>query len=466
MRKAGLWLVGVMVAGISLSGCASAARSISKEIISQMGEDKDRKNDSDKGEDSGAKDSDKEELEPGKEHSDTFADGVPGDGEDLGKDSQDGTSGSFSGSYDQFIQKKLEPLLGTAKNSQFSYGFEQVRYEGSDSGFASPTMGTLENGIVSTYRRDLNKDGRDELLVAYVEGSRQSGDGRNHFCLGVYGDLGNGITELGKIAFDDCFSGYNGENYLFGLKDVGSKQLIYAGGSGLVWTWADGVSPEIRLFQMEGSQIKEIYNVSTSGSDNSWMEGWRRELQGFGFTLAYPQWSECDLYGEPGFEVLAYGECYTQGAEMTNLFGSDYQQYLVEHASILGSIYGPDSQKVMQMNQSMQAYAGGNVPSYGQQGGTYAGGNADYHAGEYILPNSNTAYLTRSDLYGLNENQLRLARNEIYARHGRKFKTKEIQDYFNSKSWYVGTVASDAFNDSCLNNYEKENIRLIQSMEK
>ena len=26
---------------------------------------------------------------------------------------------------------------------------------------------------------------------------------------------------------------------------------------------------------MEGSQIKEIYNVSTSGSDNSWMEGWQ-----------------------------------------------------------------------------------------------------------------------------------------------------------------------------------------------
>ncbi len=67
---------------------------------------------------------------------------------------------------------------------------------------------------------------------------------------------------------------------------------------------------------------------------------------------------------------------------------------------------------------------------------------------------------------GLSQEQLRLARNEIYARHGRKFKTKEIQDYFNSKSWYTGTIESNAFKDEYLNSYEKENIKLIQSLEK
>lgn len=53
---------------------------------------------------------------------------------------------------------------------------------------------------------------------------------------------------------------------------------------------------------------------------------------------------------------------------------------------------------------------------------------------EYILPHSDTKKLTDSDLSELSEKQLELARNEIYARHGRKFKTDYLQEYFNSKS--------------------------------
>lgn len=468
MKKTGFMVLGIMVAGISMSGCSSVLRSVTKEVISQMGENEDS-DDKDAGKDRGDDHEDGEDIDEKNKDIDADEKSPGGKMEDA-----PGSSGSFSGGFDQFIQKELEPRLGTAKNNTFSYGFEMINYEGSSSGFASPMSASLDNGIVSTYRRDLNKDGRDELLAVYVEGSRQSGDGRNHFCLGVYGDSGNGIAEWGKIAFDDCFSGYNGEDYLFGLKDVGDKRLIYAGGSSHVWTWADGSNPQIHVYQLEGSQIREIYQVETSGSDDSWMPGWRSDLQRLGFDLPSAQWNECNLAGESGFEVLAYGECYTQGGETTNMFGDEYQKYLVKNASITGGIYGPDSQMVMQMNQSMASYAGGgsSLP-YGQQGGgysgggsSYAGGNSGYGAGDYILPNSSTMYLSRSDLYGLSDEQLRLARNEIYARHGRKFKTKEIQDYFNSKSWYVGTIESNAFKDSYLNIYEKENIRLIQSMEK
>lgn len=108
--------------------------------------------------------------------------------------------------------------------------------------------------------------------------------------MGVYGDSGNGITEWGRLGFDECFSGHNGEEYLFGLKDVGSRQLIYTGGSSHVWSWADGSNPQIHLYQFENNQIKEIYQVSTVGSDNSWMPQWRSELQGFGFELLDNSW--------------------------------------------------------------------------------------------------------------------------------------------------------------------------------
>ena len=57
---------------------------------------------------------------------------------------------------------------------------------------------------------------------------------------------------------------------------------------------------------------------------------------------------------------------------------------------------------------------------------------------EYIFPNSDSEYLKKSDLKGMSKSEINLAKNELYARHGRKFKSKELQEYFNSKSWYHG----------------------------
>ena len=59
-------------------------------------------------------------------------------------------------------------------------------------------------------------------------------------------------------------------------------------------------------------------------------------------------------------------------------------------------------------------------------------------SGDYILPDSSTRYLTYADLDALSWRDLCLARNEIFARHGRIFRTPEIAAYFGSKSWYSG----------------------------
>ena len=56
---------------------------------------------------------------------------------------------------------------------------------------------------------------------------------------------------------------------------------------------------------------------------------------------------------------------------------------------------------------------------------------------DYILPNSSAELISEQDLEGLSDWELYIARNEIYARHGRGFKNKDLQEYFGSKSWYV-----------------------------
>lgn len=87
-------------------------------------------------------------------------------------------------------------------------------------------------------------------------------------------------------------------------------------------------------------------------------------------------------------------------------------------------------------------------------------------ASEYLLPESNTRYLTESDLSGLTHEQLCFARNEIFARHGRIFQTPQIAAYFNAKSWYNGTLTAAEFKESVFNKYEVANIKFISEYEK
>ena len=82
----------------------------------------------------------------------------------------------------------------------------------------------------------------------------------------------------------------------------------------------------------------------------------------------------------------------------------------------------------------------------------------------YILPEADKAYISRDYLQYFSQDDLRLAVNEIYARHGRRFNSADLQNYFDQKTWYQGTIAPEAFDESVLNAFEKENAKLIDSM--
>lgn len=84
---------------------------------------------------------------------------------------------------------------------------------------------------------------------------------------------------------------------------------------------------------------------------------------------------------------------------------------------------------------------------------------------EYIIPDSNSRYLTESDISGLSLQQLNYAKNEIYARRGRKFDSVELQEYFGSKSWYRGTIEPSQFTNDMLNDYEIKNADLLSARE-
>lgn len=83
----------------------------------------------------------------------------------------------------------------------------------------------------------------------------------------------------------------------------------------------------------------------------------------------------------------------------------------------------------------------------------------------YILPYSDSVYYTEGDLSGLSKANLRLARNEIYAKHGREFENEDLKQYFSKQSWYSSYLSAEEFDASVLNEYEKANLDLIISAE-
>lgn len=85
----------------------------------------------------------------------------------------------------------------------------------------------------------------------------------------------------------------------------------------------------------------------------------------------------------------------------------------------------------------------------------------------YVLPDSATHAYDASELEDYSDWELYLARNEIFARHGRGFSSADLQDYFDGKSWYSEQYTPEEFDamSSPLSDVEAANVATIRSVE-
>lgn len=75
-----------------------------------------------------------------------------------------------------------------------------------------------------------------------------------------------------------------------------------------------------------------------------------------------------------------------------------------------------------------------------------------------------TRRLTAAELAGLTAVELRLLRNEIYARHGHIFQAKDLRDHFSRQPWYRPRVKQ--VDEDTLPATERYNLNLIMAAEK
>ena len=87
---------------------------------------------------------------------------------------------------------------------------------------------------------------------------------------------------------------------------------------------------------------------------------------------------------------------------------------------------------------------------------------SDYQKLDYkVFEDSSERLLEWSDIYMLSNEDIRIAKNEIYARHGRKFSSEDLQQYFSQLPWYQGTIEPDQFDENSLNEIERANVNFL-----
>lgn len=170
----------------------------------------------------------------------------------------------------------------------------------------------------------------------------------------------------------------------------------------------------------------------------------------------------------PIFHILfGLGILFVIGCIVFLIFSSKttYTPTNVEGSDVLASRNQPISSYSQQLN--IQVKAG--IVNGGESETLDAKTSDTTAESEYIFEDSDQRELTESEIYALTKEQTRYARNEIYARHGRKFSDEELQNYFDSKSWYTPLYTPEEFDskgDSIFNEYEFYNKNLIDRIEK
>ena len=92
-----------------------------------------------------------------------------------------------------------------------------------------------------------------------------------------------------------------------------------------------------------------------------------------------------------------------------------------------------------------------------------ANDNSSYFAkGAGMFPEGSQRYLSYADIEYLSSRDLKIMRNEIFARHGYIFKTSDMIQHFSSQSWYRA-LNNDV--TAYLSKIEKENVNFIKQYE-
>ena len=95
------------------------------------------------------------------------------------------------------------------------------------------------------------------------------------------------------------------------------------------------------------------------------------------------------------------------------------------------------------------------------QSDTGASDNTAAFSDQGLLPESSERKLTESDISGMSDDDIQLAINTIYARHGYRFKDSELLQYFEGFDWYQPSESDMDKVQAAFSKIEEDNIKFL-----
>lgn len=308
---------------------------------------------------------------------------------------------------------------------QYSYS------DRSDDGIWETSGLEATDGVISDRLMDLDQDGEAELLVFRIEGYQNPDHGNYYHNLvaEAYEVIGDEVICSDSEVVSAGILADNMENVRVILKD---NHFLCVDTCILTFLSADGAYGNMNLSFYNGNEWVSMSECSYAGSD--WMDagkGYEQEifcgdLRTLGLYKTADLMSKWDHYffstADPGMEVLF----------KIRVDNNNYDHFDPHKASVFSTVHMvvPDPQT------------------------------------DYFCEDSAQRVLQNEEIASLTKEQLRIARNEIYARNGWNFEDEALRNYFNDKAWYRPCWDIGNIDDTGLTDVEIANRDLLVNAEK
>lgn len=146
-----------------------------------------------------------------------------------------------------------------------------------------------------------------------------------------------------------------------------------------------------------------------------------------------------------------------------------YDAIYADQLSMMRIVFTSQCQDATDAYRSVRA-------SYGEEGALQAETTFEYvpvdavdsfatqaHTDDYVLADSASRVYSESELEQMSLWELYLARNEIFARHGRGFKNQDLVEHFATRTWYSEQYTPEEF-DALPNQFSKIELENIETM--
>lgn len=351
----------------------------------------------------------------------------------------------------------------------YTYSKDNLIVEYYDSNYL-PEEGRLQqksyNGFLALSQTDLDWDGTEELLAIRLKpDTDEAGNTVNTLVAEIYQRKDNTLQRGTQYTLAENILAYDAARIDVFAVNGQSGQFICCEALDSASLLADGVTWSMRAAGYDGTSLYEVSDVSMSGSDFSEED----------IAKARGAVNAVGLYPETVIRS-SVADQYDLGLLCTirRYLISDYENVQAAvsagQAQQYGETWFKNYMNPNRENKFNKEFAVELTESTVQTG-TDSADNVHYSFdGDYIIADSDSRYITEEELGRLSADEILLARNEIYAKHGRIFNDAALNEYFRSRSWYQPSVAGSDFTDeyaaSVFNAYEITNISTLVTYEK